>query len=173
MGAKVFWIGGPSQGRLGIVPRPRGAEGSTMTRAWREAGIDIVVSLLMPDDKRNRPVNRSSAPAGLNFAPFLSPTAVFELVRQWCAGRPHRRCAARGQEMPPWHRPIGDDAAAALISGGQNAETLKTIGDHGDRVTHAQRQWTDFSSWLADKRAGTTTAKAAPRFSIPERRCLD
>jgi hypothetical protein len=52
MGAKVFWLAGPWNGRLGIVPRPRGAEWlDDETRAWRAAGIDIVVSLLEPDEE--------------------------------------------------------------------------------------------------------------------------
>jgi protein-tyrosine phosphatase len=63
-------------------------------------------------------------------------------------------------------------AAAALISGGQNAETaIDTIRrSRGLEVpeTHAQRQWiSDFSSWLADKRATQPRhpADGAPRRS--------
>ena len=42
MGAKVFWIAGSWRGRLGIVPRPRGADWlDDETRAWREAGIEL------------------------------------------------------------------------------------------------------------------------------------
>ena len=49
MGTKVYWIAGPWQGRLGIVPRPRGADWlDDETRAWRDVGIDMVVSLLEP-----------------------------------------------------------------------------------------------------------------------------
>jgi protein-tyrosine phosphatase len=56
-------------------------------------------------------------------------------------------------------------AAAALISGGQNAETaLSTIRrSRGLEVpeTHAQREWvSDFSSWLSNKRA------AQPRHAV-------
>jgi protein-tyrosine phosphatase len=49
--AQVFWIAGPWPGRLGIVPRPRGGDWlEDEVRAWRAAGIDVVVSLLMPDE---------------------------------------------------------------------------------------------------------------------------
>ena len=59
MGAKVFWVAGPWRGRLGIVPRPRGAEWlDDETQAWREAGIDVGVSLLEPNEELelDRPV---------------------------------------------------------------------------------------------------------------------
>ena len=63
-------------------------------------------------------------------------------------------------------------AAAALISGGQNAETaIDTIRrSRGLEVpeTHAQRQWiSDFSSWLANKRVAQPrhAADGAPRCS--------
>ena len=52
MGTKVYWIAGPWQGRLGIVPRPRGADWlDDETRAWRDVGIDMVVSLLEPAEE--------------------------------------------------------------------------------------------------------------------------
>ena len=47
----VFWVAGPWPGRLGIVPRPPGgARLSDEATAWREAGIDVVVSLLEPPE---------------------------------------------------------------------------------------------------------------------------
>ena len=77
MGAKVFWITGPWRGRLGIVPRPRGAEWlDDETRAWREAGIDVVVSLLEPDEEAELALtgeSASSAASGLEFRSFPIP----------------------------------------------------------------------------------------------------
>ena len=168
MGAKVFWIAGPWQGRLGIVPRPRGADWlDHETRAWREAGIDIVVSLLEPKEEAELALageSASSAASGLEFRCFPIPDrsvpnsreAVAQLVDQIVdalhAGKSVALHCRQG---------IGRSAmvaAAALISSGQTAETaIKTIRRARELEvpeTHAQRQWiSDFSSWLADKRA--------------------
>ena len=71
MGAKVFWITGPWRGRLGIVPRPLGDEWlDDETRAWREAGIDVIVSLLEPGEEAELALvgeSASSAASGLEF----------------------------------------------------------------------------------------------------------
>ena len=182
MGAKVFWITGPWQGRLGIVPRPRGADWlDDETRAWREAGIDVVVSLLEPGEEAELALTGesvSSAASGLEFRSFPipdrsvpnSPEAVVQLADQIVdalhAGKSVALHCRQG---------IGRSAliaAAALISGGQNAdtaiETIRRSRDLDVPETHAQRQWiSDFSSWLADKRAGRPrhAAEGAPRSS--------
>ncbi len=180
MGAKVFWIAGPWQGRLGIVPRPRGAEWlDDETRAWREAGIDIVVSLLEPGEEAELALageSASSAASGLEFRSFPIPDrgvpnsreAVAQLVDQIV------NALHVGKSVVLHCRQgIGRSAlvaAAALISGGQNSETaIKTIRrSRGLQVpeTHSQRQWiSDFSSWVADKRAAQPrhAADGAPR----------
>ena len=54
MPTKVFWVDGPWRGRLGILPRPRGGDWlRDETMAWREAGLDVVVSLLELKKPRN------------------------------------------------------------------------------------------------------------------------
>ena len=77
MGAKVFWVAGPWQGRLGILPRPRGGDWlGVETTAWREAGIDVVVSLLEPDEEAQFVLEGEAAAAaasGVNFTPFPIP----------------------------------------------------------------------------------------------------
>lgn len=43
----TFWIPGPWRGRLAIVTRPRGSDWlDDDLKSWRQAGFDIVVSLL-------------------------------------------------------------------------------------------------------------------------------
>jgi protein-tyrosine phosphatase len=178
----VFWITGPWRGRVGIVPRPRGAEWlDDETRAWREAGIDMVVSLLEPDEEGELALageSASSAASGLEFRSFPIPDrsvpnsreAVAQLVDQIVAALHAGKSVALHCRQS-----IGRSAmvaAAALISGGQNAETaIKTIRRcRGLEVpeTQAQRQWiADFASWLADKRAAQPrhAADSAPRRS--------
>ena len=46
---EIFWIDGIQRGRLGISARPRGGDWlEDEIHAWREAGVDLVVSLLTP-----------------------------------------------------------------------------------------------------------------------------
>jgi protein-tyrosine phosphatase len=48
---KNFWIPGPWTGKLAITTRPRGGEWlEDEVRAWRGAGIDVVVSLLTAEE---------------------------------------------------------------------------------------------------------------------------
>ena len=181
MGPKVFWITGPWRGRLGIVPRPRGAEWlDDETRAWREAGIDVVVSLLQPHEEAELALtgeSASSAASGLEFRSLPIPDrgvpdsreAAAQLVNQIVdalhAGKSVALHCRQG---------IGRSAmiaAAALISGGQNAETaIDTIRrSRGLAVpeTREQRQWiADFSSWLSRRTAEPRhAADGAPRRS--------
>jgi protein-tyrosine phosphatase len=45
--ADVYWIEGPWTGKLAILARPRGADWLLdEVEAWKEAGVDVVVSLL-------------------------------------------------------------------------------------------------------------------------------
>lgn len=51
MKAEVYWVPGPWPGRLGIVPRPRGGDWlADEVRAWRDADLDVVTSLLTPEE---------------------------------------------------------------------------------------------------------------------------
>jgi protein-tyrosine phosphatase len=168
MAAKVFWIAGPWRGRLGIVPRPRGGEWlDDEIRTWRDAGIDVVVSLLEPDEEAELALtseSASSVASGLDFLSFPildrsvpnSHEAVAQLLDRIVD-------ALHGGKGVALHcrQGIGRSgmiAAAALISGGENADTAINAvrRSRGLEVpeTHAQRQWiADFSSWFANQRA--------------------
>lgn len=51
MKAEIYWIAADLPGRLAIMPRPRGGDWlEDEVKGWRAAGIDIVVSLLTPDE---------------------------------------------------------------------------------------------------------------------------
>ena len=47
MSPDLYWIVGPWRGRLAIAARPRGGDWlDDELSGWRQAGIDVVVSLL-------------------------------------------------------------------------------------------------------------------------------
>jgi hypothetical protein len=46
----LFWIPGPWRGRLAIAARPRGGDWLDETKSWRQAGLDVVVSLLETEE---------------------------------------------------------------------------------------------------------------------------
>ena len=48
----LFWIPGTGPGRLAIALRPRGGDWlEDEARAWHRAGVDVVVSLLEPEEE--------------------------------------------------------------------------------------------------------------------------
>jgi protein-tyrosine phosphatase len=52
MKPEIYWIDGPWQGRLAIVGRPRGNDWlGDEVGAWKNSGIDAVVSLLTADEE--------------------------------------------------------------------------------------------------------------------------
>jgi protein-tyrosine phosphatase len=51
MRAEIFWIGGQLEGRLAVLPRPRGGDWlEDEVRSLRESGVDILVSLLTREE---------------------------------------------------------------------------------------------------------------------------
>jgi len=51
MKTELYWVPGPWPGRLAIIPRPRGGDWLVdEIRAWQQAGVDEVLSLLTPDE---------------------------------------------------------------------------------------------------------------------------
>ena len=51
MKPEVYWVPGPWPGRLAILPRPRGGDWlPDGVRMWREAGLEIVASLLTKEE---------------------------------------------------------------------------------------------------------------------------
>ncbi len=168
MTAKIFWITGPWRGRLGIVPRPRGAEWlDDETRAWREAGIDIVVSLLESDEEAELDLtgeSTSSTASGLAFRAFPIPDRSVPGSREAVAALADQIVdALRSGKTVAVHcrQGIGRSAmmvAAALIAGGLDAEdavnAIRQSRGLDVPETQAQRQWiSDFSAWTSSRRA--------------------
>ena len=53
MTTELFWIAGEWPGRIAVMPRPRGGDWlEDEMRAWRGAGVNVVVSLLEPEEVR-------------------------------------------------------------------------------------------------------------------------
>jgi predicted protein tyrosine phosphatase len=168
MAAKVFWITGPWRGRLALVPRPRGAEWlDDETRAWREAGIDTIVSLLGPEEEADLDLtaeSTSSTSSGLTYRAFPIPDRGVPNSREATAElADHMVDALRSGKTVAIHcrQGIGRSAiiaAAALIVGGLSAEAaisaIRQARGLDVPETPAQRQWIlDFSAWLESRRA--------------------
>ena len=168
MVAQAYWITGPWRGRLGIVPRPRGADWlDDETRAWREAGIDVVVSLLEPDEEADLDLtgeSRSSTASGLVFHAFpIADRSIPSSPEAAAAVSEEIVDALRSGKTVVVHcrQGIGRSAmmvAAVLIAGGLTAETAVNVirQSRGLDVpeTQAQRQWiSDFAAWLSNTRA--------------------
>jgi len=70
----LYWIEGPWTGRLAIAPRPRGGDWlEDEVRAWRQSGLDIVVSLLTPEEVAELDLGKEEAwckTHGIQFCSF-------------------------------------------------------------------------------------------------------
>ena len=77
MAAGPYWIETGQAGRLAILPRPRGGDWlEDDMLAWSRAGIDIVVSLLEPDEAAELDLadeGRVAQAAGLEFVTLPIP----------------------------------------------------------------------------------------------------
>jgi protein-tyrosine phosphatase len=163
MPVKVFWVPGRWQGRLGILPRPRGGDwlGDEMT-AWREAGIDVVVSLLEPEEEVQLVLEGEAAAAstsGIEFRAFPTPDrgvpASYESVAALTTGIVES--LERGRNVAVHCRQgIGRSAVivgAVLVTAGDTPTTaiLTITASRGLPVpeTTEQQRWIgEFSAWL-------------------------
>lgn len=90
MKTQLYKIPGPWRGTLAIIPRPRGGEWlEAEVRAWKAAGIDAVVSLLVSAEEWElglREEAESSQAAGIRFYAFPIPDrqtpASVEMLRR-------------------------------------------------------------------------------------------
>lgn len=77
MRTEVYWVPGPWPGRLGIVPRPRGGDWlADEVHSWRDAGLDVVASLLTPAEIQEFELQEEapcSLAEGLEFQSFPIP----------------------------------------------------------------------------------------------------
>ena len=86
MKTELYWIDGPWSGKLAIVPRPRGGDWlEDEVGAWRQAGLDVVVSLLTQDEVADLDLTQEaklSRAKGIEFVVFPIPDRSVPLSRK-------------------------------------------------------------------------------------------
>jgi protein-tyrosine phosphatase len=170
----VFWVDGPWEGRLGILPRPRGGDwlNDEMT-AWREAGVDVAISLLEPDEAAQLVLESEAAAAsasGIVFRSFPIPDRGVPVSKEAVADLAADVVDAleKGERVAVHCRQgIGRSgliAGGVLVASGVDPGTAITTVSRarGLAVPEAeeQRRWlVDFASWLASTRRTARHAK--------------
>ena len=75
--SSIYWIEGPWKGRLAIVPRPRGGDWlDDEAAAWKQQGVNTIVSTLMDDEIEDFDLHREGAASekqGLEFVAYPIP----------------------------------------------------------------------------------------------------
>lgn len=157
MRTELFWIPTSFPGRLAIAPRPRGGDwlGDEMA-AWREAGIETVVSHLEPSEAAEFDLQNEPAECevhGINYLSFPIPDRdapksqsefrdlVVGIVENLAAGRGVTIHCRQGIGR------AGMTATAVLVAAGLNVnEAVARIASVRGRSvpeTPAQRRWLD------------------------------
>jgi protein-tyrosine phosphatase len=166
MRPELYWVPTSLAGRLAILPRPRGDDWlEDEVRGWRRAGIDVVVSLLTPDEATEFGLTGEAEAAlavGIEFLGLPTPdrgvpdrTTFEALVGRLVADVENGRTVA-----VHCRQGIGRSglvAAGVLIAAGLDPEAaLRRVSEARDRPvpeTAEQRDWL-----LADR--GQTFAPA-------------
>lgn len=72
-----FWVNGVEPGKLAIIPRPRGGDWlGDEVRSWTRYGLDVIVSLLTPEEQAEFELEGEAAQSravGLEFKAFPIP----------------------------------------------------------------------------------------------------
>ena len=166
-----YWIAGPWPGKLATMARPRGGDWlEDEIAAWREAGLDVVVSLLTAGEEHELEIAdeaRLARDRGLTFISFpindysvpASNDALCELVEEI------ERRLRSGQSIGVHCRQgIGRSsliAACLLAAAGENVdESFQRISEARGRPvpdTDDQRKWvSEFARWLS-RRSNTNS----------------
>jgi protein-tyrosine phosphatase len=74
MKAELFWVEGVPGARLAVLPRPRGGDWLTdEIRSLRQSGVDVLVSLLVPEEATDLDLTEEAAccaASGIEFVSF-------------------------------------------------------------------------------------------------------
>ena len=155
MKPEIYWVPGPWPGRLAILPRPRGGDWlPDEVRIWREAGLNVVTSLLTREEVAELELRDEEVLAreqGLEFHTFPIPDRGVPESRVRTADliRVLEKALASGRNVAVHCRQgVGRSAliaASLLASAGQDAEQafLRIEDARGAPVpdTAAQREW--------------------------------
>lgn len=157
MSTELHWVDGPWPGKLAMASRPRGGDWlEDEMAAWRQAGIDTVLSLLTPEEARDLDLKREPQEVrtqGMKFASLPIPdrevpnsesevsAALDRLDADLAAGRNVVIHCRQGIGR------TGLVAACLLIAKGLTPEVaVKTLSAaRGNQVpeTTEQRRWID------------------------------
>jgi len=70
---KLYWTSGPWPGKLALAARPRGGDWlEDVLKSWRAAGIDLVLSLLTPEEAGELGLQKEQREARNSDVRFLS-----------------------------------------------------------------------------------------------------
>jgi hypothetical protein len=114
--SRLFWIEIDGPGRLAIMARPRAGDWlDGEVDAWKTSGIDMVVSLLEPQEVLELELQREAdlcGARGIDFVSFPIPDrgvpdrdGATQMAR---AGRTSARAACDRDPLPRRHRPVVD-----------------------------------------------------------------
>lgn len=159
----VFWVAGVPTGRLGILARPRGGDWlGDETAAWREAGVDFVVSLLEPEEASQLMLADEAAAAassGVEFRAFPIPDRGVPASRESVADLAGDMMAALAEGRSVAVHCRQGIGRSGLIAGAILVAMGRDTGAALDAVANArgldvpetieQRRWlADFAAWL-------------------------
>jgi protein-tyrosine phosphatase len=73
MWTKLHWVNGPWPGKFAVASRPRGGDWlEEEIAAWRQAGVDVVVSLLTPEEEQDLNLKNEPGQVGRHGMKFMS-----------------------------------------------------------------------------------------------------
>jgi protein-tyrosine phosphatase len=151
----LYWIDGPWPGRLAVSPRPRGGDWlEDEVAGWRTAGVDVVASLLTPEEVDDLGLTEEANFAAADSLRYLSlPIPDRDIPPSQSAAVEFARTLAdeldAGRNVVVHCRQgIGRSglvATAVLVTGGINAEdAVRRVAEaRGLPIpeTEAQQQW--------------------------------
>ena len=157
MRAELYWISAAPQGRLAIMPRPRGGDWlADELKSWQTAGVDVIVSLLRHEEITDLKLDHEPTlceQLGIQFISFpISDRGVPDSAEQYLQLITQLEGKLRNGQGVGIHCRMGIGrsallAASLLVRAGHTvADAFSTIAnDRGMLVpdTDAQVAWMD------------------------------
>jgi protein-tyrosine phosphatase len=165
MSTQLFWVEGPWLGKLALASRPRGGDWlEDELSDWRRSGIDIVLSLLTPEEERNLDLKyegREAKAQGMRFASLPIPDREVPNSESELSSTLDRIAAALGEGknvVVHCHQGVGRTglvAACLLVAKGLSpkaaVEELSAARGIPVPETDEQRRWIDNYSVVATR----------------------